>query len=63
MTAHVSVEAAARLHLGFLDMNGSLNRMYGGLGLSVTGLRTRLTLRRRPKHLSKGSRTNVRRNS
>ncbi len=44
MTAHVSVEAAARLHLGFLDMNGSLNRMYGGLGLSVTGLRTRLTL-------------------
>jgi beta-RFAP synthase len=42
--AHVSVAAAARLHLGFLDMNGSLKRMFGGLGLSVTGPRTRLTL-------------------
>jgi beta-ribofuranosylaminobenzene 5'-phosphate synthase len=44
MAAQVSVAAAARLHLGFLDMNGSLNRMFGGLGLSISGPRTRITL-------------------
>lgn len=46
MPAHVSVAAAARLHLGFLDMNGSLGRKFGGLGLSIGGPATRLTLAR-----------------
>lgn len=46
MPAHVSVTAAARLHLGFLDMNGSLGRKFGGLGLAISGPSTRLTLRR-----------------
>lgn len=44
MPARVSVTAAARLHLGFLDMAGSLGRMFGGLGLSISGPATRLTL-------------------
>ena len=44
MPAHVSVDAAARLHLGFLDMNGGLGRKFGGLGLAISGPRTRLTL-------------------
>jgi beta-RFAP synthase len=44
MPAHVNVDAAARLHLGFLDMNGGLGRRFGGLGLSISGPRTRLTL-------------------
>jgi beta-ribofuranosylaminobenzene 5'-phosphate synthase len=44
MSATVSVAAAARLHLGFLDMNGNLGRRFGGIGLSVDGPRTRLTL-------------------
>jgi beta-RFAP synthase len=44
MTAHVSVAAAARLHLGFLDLNGSLKRMFGGLGLSISSPQTRLKL-------------------
>lgn len=43
-TAQASVVATARLHLGFLDMNGSLGRRFGGLGLALDGPRTRLTL-------------------
>ena len=44
--AYVKVSAAARLHLGFLDMSGSLGRKFGGLGLAISGPATRLTLRR-----------------
>ncbi len=46
MPAHVSVAATARLHLGFLDMNGALGRRFGGLGLSLDAPVTRLTLSR-----------------
>ena len=42
----VTVTAAARLHLGFLDMNGGLGRRYGSLGLAIDRPVTRLTLRR-----------------
>ncbi len=42
---YVRVAAAARLHLGFLDLNGGLGRKFGGLGLAISGPRTRLTLR------------------
>jgi beta-RFAP synthase len=45
MPISVSVVAAARLHLGFLDMNGALGRKFGGLGLSIDAPTTRLTLR------------------
>jgi beta-RFAP synthase len=44
MPTRVSVAAAARLHLGFLDMNGALGRTFGGLGLSIDAPATRLTL-------------------
>lgn len=46
MPTRVSVAAAARLHLGFLDMNGGLGRKFGGLGLSIDAPATRLTLER-----------------
>ena len=46
MAATASVAATARLHLGFLDMNGGLGRKFGGLGLSLDGPVTRLTLAR-----------------
>lgn len=46
MAAKVSVAATARLHLGFLDMNGGLGRKFGGLGLSLDAPATRLTLTR-----------------
>ncbi|MFZ3328974.1 MAG: GHMP kinase, partial [Methylocella sp.] len=44
----VTVTAAARLHLGFLDMNGGLGRRFGGLGLAIDRPATRLTIRRAP---------------
>jgi beta-ribofuranosylaminobenzene 5'-phosphate synthase len=44
----VTVTAAARLHLGFLDMNGGLGRRFGSLGLAIDHPATRLTLRRAP---------------
>jgi len=44
MPQHVAVEATARLHLGFLDLNGSLGRRFGSLGLSLDQPATRLRL-------------------
>ncbi len=34
----IHVRAFARLHLGFLDLNGSLGRQFGSVGLSVDGV-------------------------
>jgi beta-ribofuranosylaminobenzene 5'-phosphate synthase len=42
----VEVFAPARLHLGFLDLNGDLGRRFGSIGLTLDGLGTRLTLTR-----------------
>lgn len=38
----VTVEAPARLHLGFIDLSGSLSRRYGSLGVAISGISTRL---------------------
>jgi beta-ribofuranosylaminobenzene 5'-phosphate synthase len=42
----VTVTVPARLHLGFLDLNGDLGRRFGGIGLAIGGLGTRLTIER-----------------
>lgn len=42
----VAVEAPARLHMGFFDLNGSLGRKYGSLGLTLEGLSTRVVVSR-----------------
>lgn len=42
----VSVSAPARLHLGFVDLNGSLGRRYGSIGLAVDEPKTELHLAR-----------------
>jgi beta-RFAP synthase len=39
----IHVRACARLHLGFLDLNGSLGRQFGSVGLSVDGVCLELT--------------------
>lgn len=41
-TRAVSVRAPARLHLGFLDMNGGFGRKFGSLGLAITDVDTSL---------------------
>jgi beta-RFAP synthase len=42
----VRVVAPARLHLGFLDLNGGLGRLFGSIGLAIDVPRTELTVRR-----------------
>jgi beta-ribofuranosylaminobenzene 5'-phosphate synthase len=41
----VTVDAPARLHLGFLDPNGSLGRSFGSVGLVIDGHSTRVSAR------------------
>lgn len=38
----IVVEAPARLHMGFLDIEPAAGRQFGGLGLTITGLATRI---------------------
>ena len=45
-TGAVRVIAPARLHLGFLDLNGSLGRQFGSIGLAIDQPRTEITLSR-----------------
>lgn len=40
----IHVSAPARLHLGFVDLNGSLGRMYGSIGLAVDAPATELVV-------------------
>jgi beta-ribofuranosylaminobenzene 5'-phosphate synthase len=40
----VTVSVPARLHLGFLDLAGGLGRHFGSIGLSISGLKTRMTI-------------------
>ena len=44
--AGVRVTAPARLHLGFLDLNGSLGRRFGSIGLAVDKPETRILITR-----------------
>ncbi|CAN7656883.1 beta-ribofuranosylaminobenzene 5'-phosphate synthase family protein [Caballeronia sp. LjRoot31] len=41
----VTVDAPARLHLGFLDPSGSLGRAFGSVGLTIDAPGTRITAR------------------
>jgi beta-ribofuranosylaminobenzene 5'-phosphate synthase len=40
----VTVSVPARLHLGFMDLNGGLGRRFGGIGLALRGLGTKITI-------------------
>ncbi len=50
----VKVEAPARLHLGFMDLNGGLGRRFGGLGLAVEGIATRLAVSKAASFVATG---------
>jgi beta-ribofuranosylaminobenzene 5'-phosphate synthase len=43
-TNTIDVFAPARLHLGFLDLNGALGRRFGSIGLTLDGIGTRIRL-------------------
>lgn len=43
-TRAVTVLAPARLHMGFVDLNGGLGRNFGGIGLALEGLNTQVTV-------------------
>ncbi|SAK88601.1 hypothetical protein AWB76_06340 [Caballeronia temeraria] len=44
----ITVESPARLHLGFIDPNGSLGRVFGSVGLAIDAHSTRITARQAP---------------
>lgn len=46
LPSRVLVEAPARLHLGFFDLNGGLGRRFGSLGVALDGLSTRVAVGR-----------------
>jgi beta-ribofuranosylaminobenzene 5'-phosphate synthase len=46
--ARVSVSVPARLHFGFVDLNGSLGRRFGSLGVALEAPLTRVTLTAAP---------------
>ncbi|NOU23500.1 MAG: hypothetical protein HOO93_17265, partial [Methyloglobulus sp.] len=43
-TSKISVTAPARLHMGFIDLSGSLGRHFGSIGIALNEINTRLTL-------------------
>lgn len=45
-TGAIRIVAPARLHLGFLDLNGGLGRRFGSIGLGIDQPRTELVLSR-----------------
>jgi len=53
-TSGLTVSAPARLHLGFLDLNGSLGRRFGSIGLAVDQPQTRLQIQPAPHHSAHG---------
>jgi len=53
-TAALSVNAPARLHLGFLDLNGELGRTYGSIGLAIDRPSTRVTVHRAARDSARG---------
>ena len=50
----IRVTAPARLHLGFLDLNGAIGRRYGSIGLAVDRPVTDLTLTQAREHSASG---------
>lgn len=42
-SSYVHIEAPGRLHLGFLDLHGGLERKFGSLGLAINNISTSLT--------------------
>ena len=50
----VRVQAPARLHLGFLDLNGGLNRRFGSIGLAIDAFATVVEVRKAASLIVRG---------
>ena len=50
----MTIAVPARLHLGFLDLNGGLGRRFGSVGLAIDRLGTRLSIRTASQTAVKG---------
>jgi beta-RFAP synthase len=50
----VQVTAAARLHLGFLDLAGDLGRRFGSIGLAIDAFETSVKIREAPRFKTVG---------
>jgi beta-ribofuranosylaminobenzene 5'-phosphate synthase len=48
-TTKISVTAPARLHMGFIDLSGSLGRHFGSIGIALNEISTHLTLTKADK--------------
>ncbi len=55
MQASITVETSARLHLGFLDLNGGLGRRFGSFGLALDRPVTQITIARAATSWVEGS--------
>ena len=55
MDSIIQVEAPARLHLGFLDLRGDLGRRFGGVGVSLKGIQTRVECARGTEFSAQGA--------
>jgi beta-RFAP synthase len=59
----VTVTVPARLHFGFLDLNGGLGRRFGSIGLAISDLRTRVSVSRASEVVVSGADAERARNS
>ena len=50
----VTVIAPARLHMGFIDLSGSLGRHFGSIGLALNEITTEITMRRADQCTARG---------
>ncbi|ACC75511.1 beta-ribofuranosylaminobenzene 5'-phosphate synthase family protein [Paraburkholderia phymatum] len=57
----ITVEAPGRLHMGFLDPNGSLGRAFGSVGIVIEGCGTRVTARHADDAQVEGTATDAQR--
>lgn len=53
-SAALRVTAPARLHLGFLDLNGEIGRRYGSIGVAIDRPSTKLTITRAMENAATG---------
>ncbi len=40
----IQITSPARLHLGFMDLSGSLGRKFGSVGLAIDSIETSITV-------------------